>query len=105
MSHEDGGNVRQPVAEHLRPGLCELAVEADHLRPGEVLGEPREGRVLESSVLPAPDPVLDAGMAAMAALECCGVDLEGTRVRDEARVPKVLRGVERSRGEDARAGR
>src|ERR1039457_2625466 len=35
-------------------------------------------------------------MAAMSALECCGVDLEGIRVRDETRVPKTLRGVEQA---------
>src|ERR1035441_6375568 len=35
-------------------------------------------------------------MAAVAALEGCGVDLEGTRVRDETRVPKALRGVEQA---------
>src|ERR1017187_10707749 len=35
-------------------------------------------------------------MAAMSALECCGVEVEGTRVRDETRVPKPLRGVEQA---------
>ena len=35
-------------------------------------------------------------MTALAALECNGVDLEGTRVRDEARVPETLRGVEQA---------
>src|ERR1035441_6841702 len=35
-------------------------------------------------------------MAAVAALECCGVKVLGTRVRDEARVPEALRGVEQA---------
>ena len=35
VPHEDGGNVQQPVAERLRLGLFELAVEAGHLRPGD----------------------------------------------------------------------
>src|ERR1035441_4694462 len=35
-------------------------------------------------------------MAAVAALEGCGVDLEGIRVRDETRVPETLRGVEQA---------
>ncbi len=59
MAHEEGANVQQPVAERLRLGHLELAVEAGHLRPGEedsgdeagrhpgeVLGEAREGEVL-----------------------------------------------------------
>src|ERR1035438_3867193 len=101
--------MEQPVADRLRLSLLELAVETDHLRPGderpsgeagghpgEVLGEAREGQVLEPAVFPAPDPVLDAGMAALAALECCGAEFQGTRVRDEARVPETLRGVEQA---------
>ena len=57
--HEDGGDVQDPVADRLRLGLFELAVEAGHLRPGderpgdeagghpgEVLGEASEGQVL-----------------------------------------------------------
>src|ERR1017187_4866039 len=35
-------------------------------------------------------------MAAMSALECCGVEVEGIRVRDETRVPETLRGVEQA---------
>src|SRR5208283_5585312 len=99
--------MEQSVADRLRLGLLELAVEAGHLRPGderpgdeagghpgEVLGEAREGQVLQPAVLPAPDPVLDPCVAAVSALEHCGVEVEGVRVRDEARVPKALRGVE-----------
>ncbi len=71
--------MEQPVADCLRLGLFELAVEAGHLNPGderpgdkaggnpgEVLGEARERQVLKPAVFPAPDPVLDAGMAALA---------------------------------------
>ena len=35
-------------------------------------------------------------MAAVAALEGCGVEVQGIRVRDETRVPKALRGVEQA---------
>src|SRR5208282_2049841 len=35
-------------------------------------------------------------MAAVSALEYCGVEVQGTRVRDETRVPKALRGVEQA---------
>jgi len=81
VPYEDGGDMQQPVADRLRLGLLELAIEAGHLRPGEqrpgnkagghpgeVLGEARERQVLQPAVLPAPDPVLDAGMAAVAEL-------------------------------------
>jgi hypothetical protein len=93
--------MEQSVADRLRLGLFESAVDAGHLRPGdkrpgdetgghpgEVLGEARERQILEPAVFPAPDTVLDAGMAAVAALERRRVDLKGIRVRDETRVPK-----------------
>jgi hypothetical protein len=35
-------------------------------------------------------------MTALAALKRCGVDLEGTCVRDETRVPEAFRGVEQA---------
>jgi hypothetical protein len=57
--HEEGANVQRPVAERLRFGYLEPAVEAGDLRPGnerpgnetgghpgEVLGEARERQVL-----------------------------------------------------------
>ena len=57
--HEDGGDVQDPVADRLRLGHLELAVEAGHLCPGEedssdeagrhpgkVLGEASERQVL-----------------------------------------------------------
>ena len=46
-------------------------------------------------------------MTAVAALEGAGVDLEGTRVRDETRVPETLRrpGRRQGRGPRARNGR
>ena len=94
--------MQQPVAKRLWLGHLERAIQADHLRPGEehsgketdyhrgkVLGEAREGQVLQPAVLPAPDPVLDAGMAAVATLEYCGIEVQGARVRDETRVPKA----------------
>ncbi len=35
-------------------------------------------------------------MTAVSALDGCGVEMQGARVRDETRVPEILRGVEQA---------
>ena len=50
MAHEGGGDMEQSVADRLRLGLLELAVEADHLRPGDNAVPACETRFLPSVV-------------------------------------------------------
>jgi len=63
-----------------------------------------KGRFCNPQSLSAPDPVLDPGVAAVAALEGCGVEVKRTRVRVKhvCRNPPPVEQAELStKGEDA----
>jgi hypothetical protein len=79
---ESGGDVEQPVAQRLRLGLGEIAVQEQVLGPGDQIdrehpqGQPRlvdrerAGReVIEPGVLRCADPVLDPGVRAVPGIE------------------------------------